>query len=152
MCGIAGILRKDDRNLGHPEDELHAMLQAIRHRGPDNQGVFIQDPIAIGVNRLSIVDPVQRSNQPMTSPCNRFTIAFNGEIYNFRQLRESLIRQGHVFSTESDTDVLLAVYQQNGPQCPSLLRGMFAFAIWDRLSRTLFIARDRLGEKPLYFY
>ncbi len=152
MCGIAGIFQRNSKESNTLQKELEIMLQAIAHRGPDSQGTFTQSPIALGVNRLAIMDPVPRSDQPMTSPCGRFTIAFNGEIYNFRSLREQLIRQGESFATQSDTEVVLLLYKRTGAQCLSLLRGMYAFAIWDQKTRKLFIARDRMGEKPLYYF
>ena len=152
MCGIAGIFRKNNQDKNDLEPKLNAMLKAMTHRGPDASGMFVRETMALGVNRLAIMDPKPRSDQPITSSCGRFTIAFNGEIYNFRALRDQLIQQGETFATQSDTEVLLSLYEHNGAKCLSRLRGMFAFAIWDQQSRKLFVARDRMGEKPFYYF
>jgi asparagine synthase (glutamine-hydrolysing) len=152
MCGIAGILYKNGDLWNSSPKDLGKMLSAIVHRGPDASDIFVDGPLAMGVNRLSIIDPEPRSHQPMSSPDGLVTIAFNGEIYNFRSLREQLVRDGYQFLTLSDTEVLLALYIRHGSDCLAHLRGMFAFAIWDKHRKTLFIARDRLGEKPLVYY
>lgn len=152
MCGIAGILNKNGDHWNTPPKDLKTMLSTIAHRGPDNCDIFIDGPLAMGVNRLTIIDPEPRSNQPMSSPDGMLTIAFNGEIYNFRSLREQLILDGYQFSTLSDTEVLLALYLRHGSHCLKYLRGMFAIAVWNKYSQSLFIARDRLGEKPLVYY
>jgi len=152
MCGIAGIFKLDEEPWENIPGELSQMLAAMNHRGPDARGSWIDGPIALGVNRLSIVDPVSRSDQPMTSQDGRYTIAFNGEIYNYRELRQQLRERGHHFVTGSDTEVLLRLYAEEKEKCLSKLRGMFAFAVWDKLKREIFLARDRLGEKPLVYY
>ncbi len=152
MCGIVGLLKLNGDNWTEPPKELNAMLASIAHRGPDSSNVFLSGPIALGVNRLSIIDPGQQSDQPLSSQDGRFSIAFNGEIYNYRALRQELKKSGYLFRTKSDTEVLLALYIREREKCLSKLRGMFAFAIWDRKHETLFIARDRLGEKPLSYY
>jgi asparagine synthase (glutamine-hydrolysing) len=153
MCGITGIFKLDGSEWDDKgARSLQSMLEKLRHRGPDSSGMFIEGAIALGVNRLSVVDPATRSDQPMRSGDGRFIVAFNGEIYNFRFLREQLVEDGFSFTTFSDTEVLLALYAQQGAACLNLLRGMFAFAIWDRHLQALFIARDRLGEKPFYYY
>jgi asparagine synthase (glutamine-hydrolysing) len=153
MCGISGLFRLDGADWDEKgARNLQAMMARLGHRGPDSSGTFIGGPVALGVNRLSVVDPARRSDQPMQSADGRYVVAFNGEIYNFRQLREQLSKEGLSFATTSDTEVLLALYMQKGRECLHMLRGMFAFAIWDRQREALFVARDRLGEKPFYYF
>lgn len=153
MCGLAGFLR----TTSTPDREAHegwlnAMGQAIVHRGPDAGAVWLDDAAGLVHRRLSILDLSEAGTQPMVSASERYVIAYNGEIYNFQELRGDLINQGHSFRTRTDTEVLLALYEIHGPECLKLLNGMFALAIWDRTARKLFLARDRLGKKPLYFY
>ncbi|MBU2875244.1 asparagine synthase (glutamine-hydrolyzing) [Marinobacter salexigens] len=153
MCGLAGFLR----TTSTPDREAHegwlnAMGQAIIHRGPDAGAVWLDDAVGLVHRRLSILDLSEAGTQPMVSASERYVIAYNGEIYNFQELRSDLINQGHSFRTRTDTEVLLALYEIHGPECLKLLNGMFALSIWDRTARKLFLARDRLGKKPLYFY
>lgn len=148
MCGIAGIL-KFDTGGGVSERRLQAMRDAMVHRGPDDAGLFARGRIGLAHRRLSIID-LASGQQPMSDGQGRLTIAYNGELYNFRSLRKSLASQGYRFSTQSDTEVILRAYEAYGPDCVHHLRGMFAFAIWDDHEQRLFIARDRLGIKPLY--
>jgi len=128
------------------------MGNAIIHRGPDAGGEYLDEHVGLCHRRLAIIDLSSAGNQPMISKCGNYVIVFNGEIYNFKSLRESLIQEGIEFATETDTEVLLALYQQIGTDIVSRINGMFAFAIWDKSERTLFLARDRLGKKPLYFF
>ena len=149
MCGIVGIFRSQtpvDR------DRLIAACRAIEHRGPDASEIFADSNVGMGHQRLKIIDLSDSSNQPMTDCDDRAVLVFNGEIYNYRELRDQLVQLGHVFYTASDTEVLLHMYLQYGKGCLRHLRGMFAFAIWDKRSRSLFLARDRMGIKPLYYY
>ncbi|HCF99608.1 MAG TPA: asparagine synthetase B, partial [Chloroflexi bacterium] len=149
MCGIAGVLSWDRP----PEIEpLRAMTHALRHRGPDAEGVVARGPVALGHRRLSIIDVSSSSNQPMHDDSGRFWIVFNGEIYNYRELRQELVSSGAEFLTRSDTEVILEAYKHWGDGCTERLNGMFAFAIWDESQRRLFLARDRLGKKPLYYH
>lgn len=153
MCGFAGFLR----TASTPGREAHqgwldTMGQAILHRGPDAGSTWLDDAVGLVHRRLSILDLSDAGTQPMVSTSGRYVIAYNGEIYNFQELRDDLISQGHSFRTRTDTEVLLALYEIHGPDCLQLLNGMFAMAIWDRSARKLFLARDRLGKKPLYFY
>ena len=120
------------------------------HRGPDDSGLLIQPGIGFVHKRLSILD-IAGSHQPMSTPDGRFHIVYNGEIYNFREIREGLIARGHTFSTTGDTEVLLRLYAEDGIECLQSLRGMFAFAIWDSEERTLFCARDHYGQKPFFY-
>jgi asparagine synthase (glutamine-hydrolysing) len=148
MCGIAGIFHLDTPKPVDPA-RLERMCDAIAHRGPDGQGVWIAPGVALGHRRLSIID-VAGSPQPMASPDGRAMLVFNGEIYNYRELRQELRASGAVFRTDGDSEVILAAWQKWGPDCVSRLHGMFAFAIYDLEARTLFLARDRLGVKPLF--
>ena len=151
MCGIAGILHR--HALADTEDErrLTAAMERLRHRGPDHIGVYADGPLRMAHRRLSILDLTPAGNQPMRSASGRFVIAINGEIYNFIELRAQLEREGHSFHTGTDTEVLLAAFEQWGIGCLAMTRGMFALALWDTATRTLLLARDRLGEKPIFF-
>ena len=148
MCGIAGLVSFTD----HRADPalVGRMLERLVHRGPDDEGRVALGPAVLGVRRLSILDPTPAGHQPMTSRDGRYTIAYNGEIYNFLELADELTPLGHTFSTSSDTEVLLAAYAEWGAACVQRLNGIWAFAIWDALERTLFLSRDRFGVKPLY--
>lgn len=150
MCGFVGVLNLD----GEParSELLAEMAATISHRGPDDHGVEVSGPCGLGFRRLSIIDLSPSGHQPMMSPDRRFTVVFNGEIYNHRQLRAELEAAGVVFRSRSDTEVLLHLYRQRGEGMLDHLRGMFAFAIWDAEEKTLFLARDRVGIKPLYYH
>jgi asparagine synthase (glutamine-hydrolysing) len=151
MCGIAGILGVTD-SLSHLERMAGWMQTALHHRGPDDQGIYIAGDrqAALIHTRLAILDLSAAGHQPMSTPDGRYWIAFNGEIYNFRQLRTQLEAAGEKFQTQTDTEVILRLYQRKGVDCVHHLRGMFAFAIWDDWEKTCFLARDPLGIKPLY--
>lgn len=153
MCGLAGFLRSTRRPGRERHREwLEAMGETIVHRGPDAGGVFLDDGIALVHRRLSILDLSAAGNQPMASPSGRYIIAYNGEIYNFQPLRDELAAEGVVFRTHTDTEVLVALFERDGLACLEALNGMFAIAIWDTHRKELFLARDRLGKKPLYYY
>lgn len=126
------------------------MLNAIRHRGPDDEGVFFDREAALGTRRLSIID-LELGHQPMHNEDSSIWITYNGEIYNFRELREELVREGHVFYTKTDTEIVIHAYEEWGYECVKKFNGMFAFAIWDKRDNSLFLARDRFGIKPLYY-
>jgi asparagine synthase (glutamine-hydrolysing) len=149
MCGIAGKINFDHRTLV-TRGEIEAMLDPIVHRGPDSQGMYLDGPAGLGHCRLSIID-VGGGAQPMSNEDETIWIVFNGEIYNFHALREDLLARGHVFATRSDTEVIVHLYEEYGLECLPRLRGMFAFAIWDSRCQRLFVARDRVGIKPLYY-
>lgn len=153
MCGIAGILhfQSDHENL---ETKIKRMQAVLQHRGPDDRGIYIAScqKVALAHTRLSIIDLTAAGNQPMSTLNRRYHIIFNGEIYNFQQLRKNLISQGETFHSQTDTEVILKLYQKLGVDCVHHLRGMFAFAIWDDVEKTCFLARDPLGIKPLYYY
>src|ERR1700690_2510008 len=149
MCGIAGIFEFGP-NRRASAGALREMCRVITHRGPDDEGFYTDGAIAIGMRRLSIVD-VKGGHQPLTNEDGTLWIVFNGEIYNHLALREQLIARGHRYTTHSDTETVIHLYEEYGAHCVQHLRGMFAFAIWNRNTKTLFIARDRLGIKPLYY-
>ncbi len=150
MCGIAGFFRsgfsKTDEGL------LNKMGETIQYRGPDASGVYLDADIGLVHRRLSIIDLSEAGIQPMASSCGRYVIVFNGEIYNFLELRAKLEKQGYQFRTHTDTEVILACYADKGIQCLQDFNGMFAFALWDKQTRRLFLARDRIGKKPLYYF
>jgi asparagine synthase (glutamine-hydrolysing) len=148
MCGIAGIVRWDGAPVA--EQEIRAMCSAIVHRGPDDEGVYLADGVALGQRRLSIID-LEGGHQPLSNEDRTVWIVFNGEIYNYRELRRQLERRGHVFTTGSDTETIVHLYEEQGSRCVDQLRGMFAFAIWDERKAQLLLARDRMGIKPLYY-
>ncbi|MGC9988920.1 MAG: asparagine synthase (glutamine-hydrolyzing) [Terriglobales bacterium] len=149
MCGIAGILEFGRDTRANPA-ALREMCRAITHRGPDDEGFYTDGAVGIGMRRLSIVD-VAGGHQPISNEDGTLWIVFNGEIYNHLALREQLIARGHRYSTHSDTETIIHLFEEYGADCVQHLRGMFAFAIWNRNTKTLFIARDRLGIKPLYY-
>jgi asparagine synthase (glutamine-hydrolysing) len=151
MCGIAGKLFFEPARPVDPA-LLERMGAVLEHRGPDDAGVYRAGPVGLVSRRLAIVDLSSAGHQPMASADGRLWITYNGEIYNFLLLRAELERQGVTFRSRTDTEVILALYERYGAECLGYLRGMFAFAIWDRQERTLFLARDRLGKKPLVYY
>jgi asparagine synthase (glutamine-hydrolysing) len=145
MCGIVGAICPEK------DDAVTRMTAALEHRGPDGDGYYRDDEIALGHRRLAIID-VEGGRQPITSEDGSLVLLCNGEIYNSPQLREALIARGHRFKTATDVEVILHLYEDHGQACVEHLRGMFAFAIWDRAASTLFMARDHLGQKPLFYY
>ena len=149
MCGIAGFVVVTP-DSGHPSD-LRRMSESIRHRGPDDSG-FYQDAHAFLAHlRLSIVD-LAGGHQPMSNETGSIWITYNGEIFNHALVRPELEQAGHIYTSRCDTETIVHAYEEHGPDCVKLFRGMFAFAIWDTAKKTLFCARDRLGIKPLYYY
>ena len=148
MCGIAGIVRWDGRPV--LESEVRAMCAAMVHRGPDDEGIYVGDGVALGMRRLSII-ALDSGHQPVSNEDGSVWVVFNGEIYNYRELRRALQGRGHTLGTASDTETIVHLYEDYGPRCVDHLRGMFALAIWDGPRRQLLLARDRLGIKPLYY-
>ena len=144
MCGICGIYGKSDEYL------IKRMCRVMFHRGPDDEGIYTDETISLGMRRLSIID-LTTGHQPIHNEDETLWIVFNGEIYNFQELREYLEKHGHRFYTKSDTEVIVHLYEEFGEECVHKLRGMFAFALWDKKKRKLFLVRDRLGIKPLYY-
>lgn len=145
MCGICGFNWKD-------EELIKRMNDRIVHRGPDQDGIFCDDEVSLGHRRLSIIDLSENGRQPMFNEDKSICLVFNGEIYNFQELRETLAEKGHVFSSDSDSEVIIHGYEQYGVEVLEKLRGMFAFALYDLREKSIFLARDRLGIKPLYYY
>ena len=150
MCGIAGILDLRGDPVAH--ETLQRMTDAIAHRGPDGEGHWREGPVGLGHRRLAIIDLTPGGRQPMLDENGAAVLVYNGEIYNFRELRSELERFGRRFRSQSDSEVLLQAYREWGAACLDHLNGMFAFAIWDRAARQLFLARDRYGVKPLYWW
>ncbi|MBI4679545.1 MAG: asparagine synthase (glutamine-hydrolyzing) [Elusimicrobia bacterium] len=148
MCGICGIIRKD----GAVPDRarLEEANRLLTHRGPDDEGYFVDGPVGLAMRRLSIID-LATGHQPISYDDGSLWVVLNGEIYNFLELRAELARRGHVFKTKTDTEAILALYQETGVDCVKHLRGMFAFALWDKRRKRLLLARDRIGKKPLVY-
>lgn len=149
MCGILAYLAFNP-SAQISSQELEALNESLYHRGPDSSGIYQQGPISLAMRRLSIQD-VKEGRQPMTTEDGRYTVVYNGEIYNFEQIRENLLQKGISFKTRCDTEVLLRAFADQGPACLQLFNGMFAFVIWDQVEKRLFVARDRIGIKPLYY-
>jgi asparagine synthase (glutamine-hydrolysing) len=150
MCGLCGIVYSDHNRVASKET-LIAMRDILAHRGPDGAGHYIAPGVALASRRLAILDLSERGHMPMSSPDGRYWVVYNGEIYNYRELRPALEARGHKFRSSTDTEVLLYLFIEEGSSMLERLNGMFAFAIWDVQERALFIARDRLGVKPLYY-
>src|SRR6478672_13908212 len=149
MCGIVGIF--ETRGKGDiSRQKLARMNNRQRHRGPDDEGYLVEPGIGLGHRRLSIID-IASGHQPLYNEDGSVAVVFNGEIYNYQALIPELVRLGHVFRTKSDTEVIVHAWEAWGEACVERFRGMFAFALWDRNRETLFLARDRLGVKPLYY-
>ncbi|HEY2850579.1 MAG TPA: asparagine synthase (glutamine-hydrolyzing) [Gemmatimonadaceae bacterium] len=149
MCGIVGIVHRN-RDIHVDAGAIRTMCDAIQHRGPDDQGVWVDGPVGLGMRRLSIIDLVG-GRQPIFNEDRSKVIVFNGEIYNYRELRRGLVQRGHRFASDGDTEAILHLYEEAGADVVSHLRGMFGFALWDSASRSLLLARDRFGIKPLYY-
>jgi asparagine synthase (glutamine-hydrolysing) len=149
MCGICGVATTELRQVDSAV--LHKMCATLTHRGPDDEGYYVANGIGLAMRRLSIID-LDGGQQPISNEDQRIWLVFNGEIYNYRELRHDLLQIGHSFSTESDSEVIIHAYETYGERCLDYLNGMYAFAIWDEHKRRLFLARDRLGIKPLYYW
>lgn len=149
MCGIAGILDVNSKQID--KNSLVKMTQALSHRGPDDEGYYLDNYIGLGHRRLSIIELSKLGHQPMTTDDGRLTISYNGELYNYKELRTELAKKGHNFKSNSDTEVLIYAWKEWGARCLTKLNGMFAFAIWDNTEKKLYMARDRYGIKPLYY-
>src|SRR5277367_1465157 len=148
MCGIAGIVGVAPGAVD--TQTIHRMCQAIVYRGPDDEGIFVKDGVGLGMRRLSVID-LAGGHQPVFNEDGTVWIVFNGEIYNFPELRKELEGRGHRFYTHSDTEVIVHLYEEMGADCVKRLRGMFAIALYDRQRNSLLLARDRFGKKPLHY-
>lgn len=151
MCGLVGKLNFDFQK---PVENglIEKMAETLKHRGPDDKGVYVKGNIGFGLSRLAVIDLSRTGHQPMHNEDKTVWIVFNGEIYNFQNLRRKLIERGHKFFSNSDTETIIHLYEEYGEGCLKYLRGMFAFAIWDEKKKKLFMARDRIGKKPLYYF
>jgi len=149
MCGICGFTLSEDKKQP-AQAVIKKMADSLKHRGPDEWGFYINDSLALGHRRLSIID-LNTGNQPIFNEDKSIAIVFNGEIYNFPELKTGLEKRGHIFFTHSDTEVIVHLYEEKKEDCLELLNGMFAFALWDNREKKLFLARDRFGQKPLYY-
>lgn len=151
MCGIAGWIKlENNRAANHSEAVLHAMCERMKHRGPDSEGLWLDETVALGMRRLSIID-LQTGEQPVYNEDKSVVVVMNGELYNFREVRADLEKRGHKFETNTDTEILPHLYEEYGEAMLEHINGMFAFALWDKRKEKLLIARDRFGEKPLYY-
>src|SRR5580698_5603456 len=148
MCGICGVFEYAS-SMRVDRERLARMNATIRHRGPDDDGFFVRERVGLAMRRLRIID-LAGGAQPIANEDETVWIVFNGEVYNYRELREDLIRRGHQFRTNSDTETILHLHEEEGVAGISRLRGMFAYAIWDARDRSLLLVRDRFGKKPLY--
>src|SRR5437899_2484989 len=148
MCGITGFVNAEGRAADR--SILERMNRCIIHRGPDEDGFYVNENVGLAMRRLAIID-LAGGQQPIHNSDRTKWLVFNGEIYNYQELREKLEKRGHVFYTNSDTEAVVAAYDEYGTDCPKHLRGMFAFAIWDERDKSLFLARDRVGKKPLLY-
>ncbi|MEO0295713.1 MAG: asparagine synthase (glutamine-hydrolyzing), partial [candidate division WOR-3 bacterium] len=148
MCGICGILNKKEEKINF--EILKKMNETLKRRGPDDEGFYIEDNIGLAMRRLSIID-LEGGKQPIFNEDKSICVIFNGEIYNFVELREELIKKGHFFKTKSDTEVIVHLYEEKGENFPEYLNGMFAIALWDKRKKKLILTRDIAGEKPLYY-
>lgn len=150
MCGISGIFNINNEPVQH--SRIESMNRLIHHRGPDGNGVYVNGNVGIGSTRLAIIDLREIANQPMFDSDNRYVIVYNGEIFNYVELRNELLSKGYKFNNKSDTEVILNCYKEYGEDCLHKLNGMWAFAIWDTKEKSLFCSRDRYGIKPFYYY
>jgi asparagine synthase (glutamine-hydrolysing) len=149
MCGIAGIINKKNKPVD--QEKLMQMRDSLVHRGPDAAGIYIHNNVGLAHRRLSIIDLSDSANQPFHSPCKRYTLIFNGEVFNFQEFKNNLVYNGHKFHTESDTEVLLYLLMDYGTNCLTKLIGFWAFAFYDHQENTTLLVRDRKGIKPLFY-
>ncbi|HOJ86073.1 MAG TPA: hypothetical protein PLN68_04020, partial [Elusimicrobiales bacterium] len=149
MCGICGIFSFKNEKINH--GDLKKMNDLLIHRGPDDEGFYVEETVGIAMRRLSIID-LESGKQPISNETNDIITVFNGEIYNFKEIKNELLSKGHKFKTKTDTEVIVHLYEEMGTDFPKKLRGMFAVALWDKRKKRLVLTRDRLGKKPLFYY
>jgi len=149
MCGIAGIMSLSESSI-LKEEQILRMMSTIQHRGPDESGIYLDPKIALGNVRLSIIG-LTSGTQPISNEDETLWIVYNGEIFNYLELKEELEARGHLFRTDTDTEIILHLYEEMGPACLSRLNGQFAIALWDNRKKELFLARDRVGIRPLFY-
>ena len=147
MCGIAGKLNFS-RSIQIDQELLSRMCEVIRHRGPDDVGFYINRNVGLGIRRLSIID-LEKGHQPISNEDNSVWVVFNGEIYNFLELRKELVAKNHIFRTKTDTEVIVHLYEEYGEECVKKLRGMFDLELWDKKEKKIFIERERIGKKNI---
>src|SRR5215471_11632724 len=150
MCGITGWVKLDKNTSPNSEAILHSMCERIVHRGPDSEGLWVDDRVALGMRRLSIID-LKTGDQPVFNEDLSIVAMQNGELYNYREVRSDLEKRGHKFTTQTDTEIIPHLYDEYGDGFVEHLNGMFAIALWDSRKKRLVLARDRFGEKPLYY-
>lgn len=150
MCGIAGWVNLKNSDRNHTESVLHSMCDTLLHRGPDSEGLWTDDTVALGMRRLSVID-LKTGDQPVYNCDGSVVVMMNGELYNYREVRSDLKKRGHKFTTKSDTEILPHLYEEHGEALVDHLNGMYAFSLWDAKAKKLIVARDRFGEKPLYY-
>ena len=150
MCGIAGFFSFDQKPL--LKSNIQNMVLALKHRGPDDQNFWQNEDVQLGHSRLRVIDLSKEAGQPMCNEDQSLWLVFNGEIYNFQELRSFLIAKGHIFRSKGDSEVVLHLYEEMGSDCVKKIDGMFAFALWDQKRKEFFLAKDRSGKKPLYYY
>jgi len=148
VCGIAGMVGRRDEVVDAAD--VHRMCQSIVHRGPDDEGIYARGPVGLGMRRLSIID-LAGGHQPIHNEDKTIWLVYNGEIYNFHELRRGLVERGHTFYTHTDTEVIIHLYEEMGADCVKKLRGMFGLALYDERKQSLLLARDRLGKKPMHY-
>jgi asparagine synthase (glutamine-hydrolysing) len=150
MCGICGVVSFQP-NVPVDRSTLLQMNASLQHRGPDDEGYYEDDQVGLAMRRLSIID-LHTGQQPISNESGDIWVVYNGEIYNFQKVRAVLEQRGHIFKTQTDTEIIVHAYEEYGDQCVTHFNGMFAIALWDARERRLFLARDRLGIKPLYYW
>src|SRR5215472_9017014 len=152
MCGICGMRRLGEVPIDPSGELMGLMTDAMAHRGPNDRGTWSDGEVALGVRRLSIIDLSIAGHQPMSNEDGTIWLSFNGEIYNYKELRNDLLRHGHRFRSQTDSEVLVHLYEEEGEAFLNDLNGMFAIALWDQRRQKLVLARDRFGKKPVYYY
>jgi Asparagine synthase (glutamine-hydrolyzing) len=150
MCGICGIVNFDGQPVS--DNSISKMMQLIKHRGPNDEGKYVEENLGMGFVRLSIIDLSSKGHQPMLDKSGRYSITHNGEVYNYLEIKNTLLKKGYTFKSGTDTEVILNSYIEWGEDCLHKFNGMWSFVIYDKIEKSLFISRDRFGIKPFYYY